>query len=268
MVELFEDRFKRLCEMRGLSIPQVCEKAGINYKTLNAQISRNSRIPVDTIDEICHALDVPMEYFSRYAPSVSISPPLEADGLSQAAAGLLDAAMHAAHIETLRQHSKITTMDVLNWLRQTGARLEDFDALKESVDLFHVMGSEDNIPTPYRIGRKSLATQQFEIDDETHYLEKIGSMHPELLENIKKGRMEASYVPYMICDVEIKGLVGGKMVSINYCRLTAKVYLPNGEELTLVHAEQIPNSRVRSHKTHHLDLIQPPPNHSDDLQAG
>lgn len=267
MVDSFETKLKRVCETKGLSLPQICEAAGLNYKTLMAQLGRKSRIPLDSVDDLCHALDLPMNYFSKYAPSMGISSDQDTSELGRAAAGLINAAMQAAHMQALRQQSKISTMDVLNWLRRTDARLEDYDALRDSVDLFHVMGAQDRIPNPYRIGKNSLSTQKFELNDENHYRSRLADFHPSLLENIKKGRIEASYRPYMIADVQLRALVAGKWITDTYCRLTAKVFLPDGKELTLVHAERVPNTRQSDHEATDLDLIQPRANPEASHQA-
>ncbi|MEO9648794.1 MAG: helix-turn-helix transcriptional regulator [Roseobacter sp.] len=266
MIDTFEDRLKKICAARSLSIPQVCDMAGLKYKTLNAQIARKSRIPLDTVDDICHALDIPISYFSKHAPSMGISPEHEGSRLAGAAANLIDAAMHTAHMETLRRQSTIGTTDVLNWLARTGGRLEDFDALQESVDLFRVMGSEDRTPTPFRIGHQSANSTEFKIKSNEQYSALLGAFPDDFLEGIKLGHIEASHRPYMVSDVEMNGEVGGRLVKTKYRRIHAKVYLPDGEPLTMIHAVFIPSSHWSNSESSHLDLIQRHPNHADAHQ--
>lgn len=261
MVESEETKIKRACETRGLSVKQMCERTdSVVYKTLLQQFARGSRIPHVWIDEIAHVLEYPLSYFSKYLPTMGASVERDADDMARAAANLIDVAMNTAHMAALRRQSQIGTIDVLDWLDRNNGELVDFDALKDSVDLFEVMGAVDNIPTPYRIGRDSLSTQQFEIDNEEHYVRKLKTFHPSVLENIKKGRIEASYRPYMLATVEFRAEVGGKWIVEKYRRLTAKVYLPNKQELTLVHAVLVPNTRREDHAATDLDLIQPPSN--------
>lgn len=257
MVETIAQKLDHLCQSWGLSLYRVCAESGVSYKTLNGQIKHGRSIPIETIDAICGRFDVPIGFFSRHSPTMEISAESEAENLSKAAANLIDEAMQAARMQALRRQSEIGTLDVLDWLDRTNSQLEDFDALRDSVDLFHVMGAEDNIPKPYRIGRNSLSTQQFEIENDAHYSKRIGEFHPALLENIKKGRIEASYRPYMLATVEIRALVAGKWITEKYRRLTAKVFLPNKQELTLVHAVLTPNNRRSNHVSTGLDLIQP-----------
>lgn len=257
MIETTAEKLERLCQSLGLSLYKICAESGVSYKTLDGQLKHGRSIPLETIDAICGRFGVPIGFFSKHSPSLGIAPESDADKLSKAAANLIDEAMQAAHMQALRRRSEIGTLDVLDWLDRTNSQLEDFDALRDSVDLFHVMGAEDNVPKPFRIGRNSLSTQQFSIEDEAHYSKKIGEFHPALLENIKKGRIEASYRPYMLATVEIRAMVGGKWITEKYRRLTAKVFLPNNQELTLVHAVLTPNNRQSNHVSTGLDLIQP-----------
>lgn len=266
MVESLESKLKRVCEARGLSIKQACELSDVTYGTLMQQLSRGSRIPHETIDDLSHGLGLPINFFSKYVPSMSVGTEHGADEMARAAAKLMNAAISEAHMQALRRQSSISLKDVLDWHDSTNGELVDFDALQDSVDLFHVMGSEDNIPNPYQIGRKSLSTLQFEIEDEAHYSKRIGEFHPALLANIKKGRLEASYHPYMLATVKIKAEVGGKWIVEKYRRLTAKVFLPNRQELTLVYAELVPNIQRLDHEATDLDLIQPLANPPDGPQ--
>lgn len=261
MIESFEAVLRKICETRGLSIPQMCDGAEINYKTFITRLRRGSQMDFTTVDRICHFLNIPHAAFSMFSPHLGVSHEKASDDVERAAAKIIDAAMQTAHMDALRRKSQIGTMDVLDWIRRTGARLEDFEAIQESVDLFHVMGVDDMMPDPYRVGRDSLSTRRFEIETNEEYRAKIAAFHPNLLENIKKGRIEASYRPYMIADVQLRVNIGGKWVTETYCRLTAKVYLPEGRELTLIHAEPVPSSRVAYREATDLDLIQPQANH-------
>lgn len=240
MIESFEGRLKRACEMRNLGIPQVCDLAGLKYKTLMAQISRKSKVPYETVDDICRALDLPHTYFSKHSPSLAVSSHRDIAGVEAAAAHLVNEAMQAAHLQALRRKSQLSTDDVLEWYRRTGGDLDCYDAIKDSVDLFHEMGAEDRIPDPYRIGRNSLSTRQFEIEDEDHYKARLNGFDPDLLEEIKRGRIEASRRNFIIEDVQISTKIGDREISIQYCRFIGRVVLPTGGALTMVHAMLLP----------------------------
>lgn len=267
MIDSEETKIKRACEARDLSIKQMCELTdSVVYKTLLQQFSRGSRIPHVWIDEISHALEYPIGYFSKYSPSMSLTPDQDADDLARAAANLIDTAMNTAHLQALRRQSQIGTMDVLNWFRRTGGELIDYEAFRDSVDLFEVMTSEDNIPTPYSVGRDSLSSQWFEIDSNEHYTSRVSEFHPTLQEGIKRGRIEAQERPYTIVDVEWSGFVAGRWITQTYCRFTATVRLPRKQKLQLIHAELVPNSPRSNRESTGHDLIQPPTSRADDRQ--
>jgi transcriptional regulator with XRE-family HTH domain len=260
MIETFESKFRRICKTKGLTVPQACKMAGVNYGTLNAQFRRKSQISLEMTDDICRGLDVPISYFSKYSPTMGITSESDTNGVALAAANLMDAAINAAHMQALMRQSKISTMDVLNWLRSTNGRLENFDAIKDSVDLFHVMGAEDQIPNPYRIGKESLATVNFEIEDEDHYRLRLKAFDRHVLKNIKVARIKASDHNYMVSDVNMIITLDGKRIELSYRRVIAKVYLPDDQELTLVHSELLPSNRQEDREATDLDLIQPPTN--------
>lgn len=214
---------------------------GVNYKTLMAQFSRKSRIPYDTVDDLTLGLDLPHGYFSRYSPSLSVTSEHDSAGLSVAAAQLMDAAMHTAHLEALRKQSQLSIMDVLNWLRQTNWEVKSLGALKDRVDLFRVMTSGDRIPDPYQIGPNSLSTKEFELLDEDHYRRLFSELDPNFLDTVKTARIAASSKEFVVEFVELRIEIGGREAAVNYWRLIAKVFLPKNEELTLVFAEPAPS---------------------------
>jgi transcriptional regulator with XRE-family HTH domain len=239
MVENIDTKLKHVCGVLGVSRPELCKRAGVNYKTLAQAVSRNSKIPAETLDEICEAWQIPREYFSKYVPIIRVTPDAPENPLSRAAARVEDWAAQKAHMDLLRSNTRVNTMDFINWLRRGGGESVDFGMLKGSVDLFFPMTVTDRIPKPYRIGPRSLSTEYFELDDEDHYVRRVMNFDPALLEDVKGAHLRASCRPYDVSDVEISVNVNGKLVSEHYRRTIGKVPSRHGPLVTAVFAELI-----------------------------
>lgn len=57
MKEIY-DRIKKLCELKGTTLSEVAQKAGIARETLSRQVSGNPTLK--TLTEVAKALDVPV----------------------------------------------------------------------------------------------------------------------------------------------------------------------------------------------------------------
>jgi len=233
------DRIKDLCTRNRMTLSEVCAKAGVTYKTLHAQIKNDRAIPFETIDRLARSLDVPMDYFSAYRATIGIQASPAHSILHQRAAAAYTEALRSEQIELMRQGYGIGTDEVLNWLSLHGGVLTNFDALREKVDLFEKTKPEDKMLAPHRIGRESLATRFFKLENEDHYTRTVGSFSRDVIEDVMLAHLEASRVKYAIADVDIDVKVGQDNVFGSYRRIIAPVKDLDGKEYMLVHAKLI-----------------------------
>lgn len=233
------DRIRDACKRQGVPLSTACERAGVTYKTLHAQIRNNRAIPFETIDRLSQYFNLPMDYFSTYQPTVAVRSSDETSALHHHAAAAYTAALRTAQIDLMRSGLDIGTDDVLNWLAAQNGVLENFDALRERVDLFQMVEPEDSMLKPYRIGRDSLATRFFKLEDEDHYVKTVGSFDQSTINNVLLAHMQASDLRYSISDIDLDVSVGPDRLVGSYRRIMAPVKDRNGQKFMLVHAKMI-----------------------------
>ncbi len=233
------DRIKDACKRQQITLAAACDNAGVAYKTLHAQISNNRAIPFETIDRLARYFDVPIEFFSAFRAKFAVQSGGEKSILHQRAAAAYTAALRSEQIEMMREGFDIGTDDVLNWLATQGGVLSNFDALRDRVDLFHRVGSDDSMMRPHCIGRESLATRFFKLESEDHYVKTVGSFDRQFIDDIMLAHLGTNKLRYSINDQDIDVRIGGDRLVLSYRRIIAPVTDVNGREYTLVHAKLI-----------------------------
>lgn len=233
------DRIKDACRRSGVTLAAACETSGVTYKTLHAQIRNNRAIPFETIDRLARYFNVPIEFFSAFRPNLVIRAEGQNSVLHQRAAAAYTAALRSEQIEMMREGYNIGTDDVLNWLATQNGVLSNFDALRDRVDLFHRVGSEDSMMRPHRIGCESLATRFFKLEGEEHYVKTMGSFDRKFVDDVILAHLGANKLKYSITDQDIDVRIGSDQLVLSYRRIIAPVTDVNGRKYTLVHAKLI-----------------------------
>lgn len=233
------DRIKDACKRQGLTLSAACEKAGITYKTLHAQIRNNRAIPFETIDRMAQYFDLPIEFFSAFRPTLAVQSSGDNTLLHHRAAAAYTAALRSEQIEMMKSGFDIGTDDVLNWLATQDGVLSNFDALRDRVDLFHPVDSSDNMMRPHRIGPTSLATRFFKLEGEDHYVKTVGGFDRQIIQDVMLAHLGANKLRYSITDQDIDVWIGGDRLVQSYRRIIAPVRDVNGQEYMLVHAKLI-----------------------------
>lgn len=217
-----------------------CEAAGLKYSTLHTQISKGREIPFTSIQALCDAAGVSLEAFRSKRADIGVLAPKTSAALHKRAAAAYSQALRDVQEEMLRNGSDIMIDDVLNWLHRNNGRLEDFDAIKERVDLFRVVGPDDTIMQPNHIGHNSLAAHYFKINDTGEYVSKISQLHRSILDATLASHIEVQKTQqYQIADVAFTATVDGREISESYRRVMAPVETSDGQKLTLVFAKII-----------------------------
>lgn len=233
------ERIKEACKRRGVPLSTACDQAGVNYKTLHTQIRNDRAIPFESIDRLSQYFNLPMDYFSAYRPTVAVRSSGDTSALHLHAAAAYTAALRSAQIDMIRAGLEIGTDDVLNWLAAQNSVLENFDALRERVDLFHPVDPGDTMLKPYHIGRNSLATRFFKLEDEDHYVRTVGRFDRKTINGVLLAHLEASKLQYSISDMNLDVTVGKDRLVGSYRRIIAPVTDRSGNKFMLVHARLI-----------------------------
>lgn len=233
---MLADKISKLCASRGVSLKRACEHSGVSYNTLSSQIANQRSIPFETISALADFFHVPLDVFAEKRSMLSLHVDSQADEVHRRTADVYSVAMQVAKDRMLADGYPFGTDEVLNWLSRNDGRLDDFDVLKEHVDLFHPIRAEDKMMMPARLGVQSLATEFFSLKGIDDYLDKVGQFDRSIIDSVIEAHIQASHVPYTVSDQDIHVRVGEREIRERYRRIIAKVHDQNGTEFTLVHA--------------------------------
>lgn len=232
----------QLLKERSTSLSALCERAGVNYKTLHGQITNSRRIPFETLDSLAAALGTSVAVFSRNKAKLQIVPAQDATTLAaQRAADAYSRTLREAQMSNLGQSGgDFDTDDILDWLRSEGNRLQNFDAIRDQVDLFEELGPHDRMLKPIRCGRTSLATRYFRVSDEAHFVDRFSQFDQKLIEAVLQAHRNATGKTYQVSDVSIDVEIDGTRIDQTYRRIIAPVTDPLGARYSLVFSRLTP----------------------------
>ncbi len=203
------------------SLLAVCRAANLNYKTLAGQISKKREIPASTLDRICHHYDAPPSFFSAYNSEVSIGAQMRSDLVHQRAAAAYRAVVQEERFRLMECGYDFQTDDFLNWISSSQDPISEGSPVVDRVDFFKPVGATDNMMQPLRIGRRSLSTQYFKLEDEAHYLDVVGKFDRTLIDEVLRSHVRASTRSYQVEDVSIDVMIQGRPVRERYRRAIA-----------------------------------------------
>ncbi len=230
-------RTAEFCKRHFGGLKPACAAAGLKYSTLHSQITNGREIPFSTIERLCHAAGVSLEAFRSNRAEIGLIAPAPSAALHRRAAAAYSQALRDVQDEMLHMGGDIRVDDVLNWLHRNDGRLEDFDALRERVDLFYPVTREDRIMRPHRVGQRSLAARFFNIGDTSEYLQIVSGFSHDVIDSSLAAHWHVRRTQrYSVEDVEISVDVNGQNVQGAYRRIMAPVETRSGEKLTLVFA--------------------------------
>lgn len=227
------DLILNACKSRGLSLSAICKTAGLRYSTLHSQIHHNRKIPFSSVDKIAAALNLPLNHFSEMRPPMSFEPVPSANSLQIETARLLSDLV-SRQVATMTNHGyQVSIDDMLDWLTANNNRLINCKELIDWVNLYLPARPGDRIPTPYRIGPKSLSAKYFRILEVSTYSQVMNCYDEKTRQDIIRAHIECAGKPYLIMDRKIDTVSDGIRIRGTYRRLLAPITDINGKKLTL-----------------------------------
>lgn len=236
---MLEARIRSLCDKHGVSLAAACRESGVTYGTLHAQLKNQREVPFSTIDRLARFFDVPIGFFSQFRPSMSVMSDQDQPVVHQRAAAAHSATLQSAHMDLIRAGGDLSTEQILDWLAAEGAVLNNFDAIRDRVDLFYPVSPTDTVMRPRHIGKQSLVSRQLGLESTEHYVDVISKFDRDLLDRVMAAHVQAAKVPYLVSDEAIETVYGDQVVRHAYRRVVARVRDQSGREFTLVHAKPI-----------------------------
>lgn len=222
-----------LCKLKGLTLRAACQASGLKYSTLHAQISNRRPIPFKTIDKLSRKLNVPLNYFSEGQPLFQVNA-LAADSAPSGSMLQFETSVNAqAKLLAERGYSP-SIDDVLDWLVHVDFQLKDFDWIKDKVDLYFPLQTDDIMAQPYSVGRESLAAQLVGFSKDVDLKAHFDKFDANDVAVIRLSHASITPQVYSVTDQAFHAQWNQGVISGSYRKLMAGVRDENGVPLTLV----------------------------------
>ncbi|UWQ51105.1 helix-turn-helix domain-containing protein [Leisingera caerulea] len=238
---LIHQKISALLADMNLSNRQAALKCGIPYGTFNSALKNEREIGWSTLDALSRGLGVSFRYFSSDTAGLELLPDRQPGGPGSKAFEILNAQMQAA--TRTRQYSgcDVSLQDFLDWWFSNSGRLEGFDQLQHTVDMFDPPDPEKNRIQPIQSGPHSLASVCFEVSSSGQLRDTLNGFSDKVNADLVMAHSEAinrgePVITHPSLDVK---LLNGRRFTRQYRRVLAPVYLPDGKLLVANFSQDI-----------------------------
>lgn len=209
----------------NISYRELSERIGKGATYISTMIRNKNDPGLSTVIEICKALGIGLGELvndNEYSDDTRRVKPEELEEMLKSIASEVTARANAS---LQNSQSSMTIEDMMSWWHQHGGRLENVDNFLEDVDLFHPPCAISNTPKPARVGKSSLVTRKFNIENENnleHLLQKMEGRWPS---NIAEAHYTALKGQPLLRVVELDVIDPNKneRVTAKYSRLLLPV---------------------------------------------
>lgn len=238
---LIHEKISALLADMNLSNRQASLKCGIPYGTFNSALKHQREIGWTMLDALARGLGVSFHYFSSETADLELLPDHSAAGSDRKAFEILNAGMQAAARTRQYRGCDVSLQDFLDWWFANSGRLEGFDRLQHTVDMFDPPDPEKNRIQPIRSGPASLASICFEVSGSGQLRDTLNGFSSKLNADLVMAHSEAinrgePVITHPSIDVK---LLNGRRFTRQYRRVLAPVYLPDGKLLVVNFSQDI-----------------------------
>jgi hypothetical protein len=233
------EKIRNIIQQRNLSMRQASELCRVRYTTFRTQIVDKREIPFSTVVAFSEAFGVPLDYFTDKLPSLDFLTEDQGDTISQLVARNANSQIETTARSASQKGARVTLKGFLDWWAINSGRLENFDQISESVDLFQVPNSDSNQIRPLQIGRNSLATKHFDLEETEHLTQTLEGFTSETNNKLIQAHLEAfnrgePVITHPFLDETLRD---GQRFARRYRRVMAPIYLPKGKTLLVNYSE-------------------------------
>lgn len=223
----------RLCLRDSVTLKTACDAADVSYSTLKGQLYHDRPIPFETLDQLTKVFDCPIMIFSARRQEIDLTSDRHAIASKKAEMAYRQAIYEAQRI-AMGDGYGLDTDDILDWLRRNNNRLENFDRIRENVELFRPIDPSNPRLELVHNGANSLSTRYFRAENTEHFSKIIHGFGPELVQAVIESHMRASKELYTVNDRDIDQVINGIRIRDSYRRILAPVMDDLGNRYTLV----------------------------------
>jgi transcriptional regulator with XRE-family HTH domain len=189
----FHDRLRNLIQASEYDFKSLSLLIGQGERYISNLLASESDPGFSSVIRICSALGLTPNQIAGLTDQITISGD-ETDNrfVSIYAERVLTSITREARRKLVRRGAGPLLDDVLTWWHQQGGLLSNFDGLSEHVDLYHAPNPGAQLPEPYMIGRKSLATVSFGIETTDQLRHLFTTFDKTLSESVKLALVETT----------------------------------------------------------------------------
>ncbi len=205
---------------------------------------RNRNDPgLSTVIDICGVLGIEVTELIGEGPARKSRPVAQIApwDVNEFAEMLINTAAQRAR-QIVSDHGVNPTIDdVIEWWHEHGGRLEDYDRLRDKVDLFAPPSGEASMPVPFRLGSDSLVARKFSLYDEDHLRNLLPRLDNGRAQKIATAHKEAlSGRPILsVEEMDVQLPEKGQSIRAKYKRLLLPVHNPRGDAFVLNYSQLI-----------------------------
>lgn len=235
------DKIRLAISDRGMTMPQAAKACDLKYTTLRTCLVDERDIPFSTLSAISNGLSLDFAYFSDAVPAISLEDFRSRDRAVAEAMRGIKAELEKTARGILYKGDAISLQSFLDWWVTNCGRLENFDRIAERVDVFEVPSKESNQIIPTKVGRESLATKHFRLEETQHLNQTLDGFSTPCNKQLVAAHLEAfSRGEPVISHPEIdEKLRDGTPFKRRYRRVLAPVKRSNGKMVLLNYSEDV-----------------------------
>lgn len=224
-------------EIASTTLRAVAIACGISYPKLNAALNNYSALDYRDVSAIEHRLGLGYGFFAQ-----QLSPTTENPADSDAVL-LLNQALRLARQQKVRRANRVTMKQFLDWWYAHSGRMEEFDTIRERVDLYASPNPGSQLVQPLRTGRQSLASLHFELQNTQHLARTLQGFTPSLNRDLVEAHMTALKrgEPVLSHPSLNELLPSGQSFKRTYRRILAPVRDDKGNTFIVNYSEDISN---------------------------
>ncbi|MFS4580380.1 helix-turn-helix domain-containing protein [Phaeobacter sp. C3_T13_0] len=224
--KLIGERIKAACDISGVSLKKACALAKVKYNTTFNQIRLGRDVPATTVGEISAALGVPLNFFFPQGEITQNAPEGKDARLARK--------VNWQRAKVTRAGFEVTTDHILDWYREEGARLRNWQWFADQVDLYNPLEVCDRLMRPISFGTNSITMERLLLSSKEDYYQTVGAMSQSRLDHAMQSHKAAQCVGFVVSDEEINEVIKGQKVVAGYRKITMRVQDDNDQPVTAV----------------------------------
>ncbi len=235
----FHDRLEAKIKEAGISRRKLSLEIGQGQSYIANLMLNRSDPGFETILRICTILKTDPNELAGVSPSVSLtSTSMAPNDVDQIAEKVYSKLAQDAWIAQKPRQMRPRVDEIIEWWDTQNGLLQNFDQIAESVDLFDLPNETSQHISPYKMGRESLATRAFGIEDADNLRRVLEGFDPQFNETLVLSHRSSSLgkIVHSVEDLDV-GVAGKGRVQVKYQRLLLKVHDISGREFILNFAQ-------------------------------